>query len=75
MIDAAMPDYLVLTLIDQKQVTMAWDGMLEARGGSPEGLRDLLMKLSELSRAMNTPAGRSKRFWNATVKGRFTASE
>ena len=75
MIDAAMPDYLVLTLIDQKQVTMAWDGMLEARGGSPEGLRDLLMKLSELSRAMNTPAGRSRRFWNATVKGRFTASE
>jgi hypothetical protein len=75
MIDAAMPDYLVLTLIDQKQVTIAWDGMLEKHGGSQEGVLDLLTKLSELSRAMNTPAGRSKRFWNATVKGRFTASE
>lgn len=75
MIDAAMPDYLMLTLIDQKQVTIAWDGMLETRGGSPEGMRDLQMKLSELSRAMNTPSGRSRRFWNATVKGRFTASE
>jgi hypothetical protein len=75
MIDAANPDYLVLTLVDQKQVILAWDGMLEARGGSQEGIRDLLVKLSELSRAMNTPAGRTRRFWNATVKGRFTASE
>jgi hypothetical protein len=75
LIDAALPDYLVLTLIDQKQVLLSWEGMLESSGGSPDGIRDLQIKLSELSRAMNTPAGRSKRFWNATVKGRFTASE
>jgi hypothetical protein len=74
-IDAAMPDHLVLTLIDQKQVVLAWDGMLDACGGSPDGIRDLLTKLGELSRAMNTPAGRGRRFWNATVKGRFTASD
>jgi len=68
--DAAHPDYVVLTLVDQKQVAIAWDGMLNADGGSRENLR---RKLAELSRAMNTVGGRSRRFWNATVTGRITA--
>ncbi len=68
--DAAHPDFVLLTLVDQKQVAIAWDGMLEPGGGSTENLR---RKLAELSRAMNTAGGRSRRFWNATVTGRIAA--
>ena len=69
-IDAAHPDHLTLTLVDQKQVALSWPGMLDPNGGSREHLR---RTLAELSRAMNTAGGRSRRYWNATVPGRIAA--
>ncbi len=74
-VDLANSDYLVLTLIDQKQVLFAWDGMLDPQCGGEAGIRVLRTQLRGLAEAINSPSGRNRRFWNATVKGRFSAAE
>jgi cell division septal protein FtsQ len=70
MIDASREDYLLLSLADQKQVKLAWEGMEKSSYGSAELLRK---RLVELSRAVNSEAGRNRRMWDATVPGRVYA--
>lgn len=70
MVDASREDYLLLTLIDQKQVKLAWEEMEKEANGSVENLRK---RLIELSRAINSEAGRNRRMWDATVPGRVYA--
>ena len=66
-IDASREDYLLLTLADQKQVKLAWEEMDKSVAGTNDTLRKRLM---ELSRAINSEAGRNRRMWDATVPGR-----
>jgi hypothetical protein len=67
-VDVSREDYLLLTLADRKQVKLAWEGMEKNGGASHEALR---RRLAELSRAINSEAGRNRRLWDATVPGRI----
>jgi len=49
--------------------------MLDPQCGGEAGIRVLRTQLRGLAEAINSPSGRNRRFWNATVKGRFSAAE
>lgn len=69
-IDISPEDYLLCTLIDQRQVRLAWDEM----GSRSEGSRTQLEnRVLGLIAAMNSDRARNSRSFDATIKGRFYA--
>lgn len=71
MVDASKSDYLLLTLIDNRQAKLAWEGM--GRGG-PNATERLRRQMDELEKVLESEIGKASRVFNATIPGRVVVS-
>jgi hypothetical protein len=69
-VDISREDALLCTMVDQRQVLLAWDNMGTRSAGS---LAALDGRLRELLAAMHSDRGRDRRLWDVTVAGRVYA--